>query len=378
MRWHLLHQTAMGGSHRLANLPCQDSAVSEDMGWARVIIVADGHGSRRHFRSERGSRFACEAALDEIKKLLRELPADSAPSAGELDGLKARILERWRRRVSEDAAAEPWTDEELADASTRMREEEYAQLESGDMLYVPYGSTLIAGFATDGFWTGLQIGDGFLVTMDGEGNYLWPMPESHVNEGNRTASLCMGDPMPEFRHCQGTDPIIGLAVCTDGIEKAFPPMGEKVASFLHWIWLAAREEPEKAQRLLASYAERVATRSAMKDDVGIAVMADTETLDVLPRPTKQQMDREMHQAAAQLDELQNVISYTQKQLMGADSPDEMEQLRRILDRRTAERSVLQKKFEGNYGTEHMGGASAESAALLSAADGCQPPDQGQE
>lgn len=302
------------------------------------------------------------------------------PSDGELDLLKTRILEQWRRKVSEDAAAEPWTDGELEDAATRMGAEELAQLKSGEMLYVPYGSTLIAGFATDGFWTGLQIGDGFLVTMDAEGDYLWPMPESRVNQGNRTASLCMGDPMPEFRHCLGTDPIIGLAVCTDGIEKAFPPMGEKVTSFLHWLWLAAREDPEQAQRLLASYTERVATRSATKDDVGIAVMADTQALDVLPRPTKQQMDREMHQAAAQLEELQNVISYTRKQLLGAGSLDEAEQLQQILDRRMAEQSILQKKLEEGYGAEQTDDVSAGGpGALPPAAAGCQPgADQGQE
>lgn len=344
MDWHVYHQTARGGSHIAADLPCQDNAISEDLGWAHILIVADGHGSRRHFRSERGSQFACVSALDEIEALLEELPEGGIPSDEEFVLLKERILERWRDMVSKDVADEPWTEDELFEASSRMTEAERLQLENGLMSYIPYGSTLVAGFATDDFWAGVQIGDGFLTTIDAEGNYLWPMPESHINEGNRTASLCMSAPMPEFRHCLGTDPIIGLAVCTDGVEKAFPPMGEKVSSFLHWLWLAAREEPETARSLLSSYAERIATRSAVRDDVGIAIMADTQAEDVPPHPTKQQIDRELHQTAAQLEALQSVIEYTRKQLADSVSSDEAERLQQILDRRMTEQSVLQGKL----------------------------------
>lgn len=380
MSWHLFHQTAIGGSHRLAHLPCQDHAVSEDLGWARIVIVADGHGSRRHFRSERGSRLACTAALEAVKELLEALPEGESPSVLELETLKERILERWREAVFEDAAEDPWTWEELSEAASRMTEEELERLRGGAMSYVPYGSTLVAGFATDAFWAGVQIGDGFLVTMDGEGNYLWPMPESRINQGNRTASLCMGAPMAEFRHCLGTGPITGLAVCTDGIEKAFPPMGEKVARFLHWLWLAAQEEPEEAQPLLASYAQRVADRSAVKDDVGFAVMADTEAEDVPPHPTRQQLDRELHQAAAQLEELESVIDYTRRQLTGAASPGEAEQLQHVLDRRLAERSALQERVQENRaeGPEdpqtESGAPEAEPPALPAPAEAPEPGD----
>lgn len=366
MGWQLFHQTAMGGSHRLADLPCQDHAISKDLGWARIVVVADGHGSRRHFRSERGSRFACTAALEEIKALLEELQGCGLPSDGELNRLKERILERWRHMVSEDVAAEPWTADELAEAASRMTGAELVQLKNGAKTYTPYGSTLIAAFATDDFWVGLQIGDGFLVTMDAEGNYLWPMPESHVNEGNRTASLCMSVPMSEFRHCSGTNSIIGLVVCTDGIEKAFPSMGEKVSSYLHWLWLAARETPETAQKLLASYAERIATRSAVKDDVGVAIMADTHADDVLPHPTKQQIDRELHQAAAQIEELQSVIDYTRRQMMDSVSHDEKEQLQQILDRRLTEQSVLKEKLQEGAGSEERRPEEAEPASEESA------------
>lgn len=346
MSWQVFHQTAIGGSHQLSGLPCQDSAMSEEYQRTRIIIVADGHGSRKHFRSERGSGFACQVALAEIKAMLDSL--SGPPDEEALGGLKERILEQWRQKVIQDVEAEPWTPEELEGAAAHNTAVELARLENGETPCIPYGSTLVAAFAGDGYWAGIQLGDGILVTITPQGEYVWPMPESQVNQGNRTASLCMGNPMPEFRHCMGTGAIAGVVVCTDGIEKAFPPVGEKVVSYLHWVWLAAREEPGQARELLDSYARRVARRSSIKDDVGIAVMADLEAEDVRPRPTRQQRDRELQQAAAQLEELNSVINYTSRQLERAATAQESQQLQQILERRMAEQAALEEQLEGAF------------------------------
>lgn len=344
MSWQVFHQTARGGSHQESGLPCQDCAVSEEYRGTRILIVADGHGSRKHFRSERGSGFACQAALAEIKAMLDDL--SGPPDGGDLDALKGRILERWRQRVAQDAEAEPWSPEELEEAAARNSPAELARLENGETPYIPYGSTLVAALAGEGYWAGIQLGDGILAAISPEGEYVWPMPESRLNLGNRTASLCMADPMPEFRHCMGSGPLAGMVVCTDGVEKAFPPEGEKVVSYLHWLWLAAREEPEQARELLESYAQRVALRSGIRDDVGIAVMADLAAEDAQPRPTRRQKDRELQQAAAQLEEMDSLIGYLAGQLERAEDAQEIQRLRQVLERRRAERAALEQRLEG--------------------------------
>ena len=341
MRWQLFHLTAMGGAHRQRQLPCQDCALSAQERGARIVMVADGHGSRRHFRSERGAAFACDAALKEIRQLLAALPEGGLPTDADFAALKERILAAWQARVIQDEEAEPWSEAELAEAAARMPAEEFARLRSGEQTLIPYGSTLVAAFATDAFWAGIQIGDGMLVTVGAQGRYLWPMPESHVNEGNRTASLCMHSPMPEFRHCMGTEPLTGLIVCTDGVEKAFPPMGEKAVSFLHWLWQAAREASEAAGQLLAAAAERTALYSAVRDDVGIALMADADAPDAPPCLTEQQQAFARQQADAQLQALQDRMQYTAAQLTNAVSPGEAEQLQQVLARQSSELAALQ-------------------------------------
>lgn len=344
MCWHLFHQTAIGGRHQQINLPCQDNAISEDIGCARIVITADGHGSKRHFRSKQGSLLACEAALIKLKEFFESKEDEQAPSALELELLKADILELWRNKVKEDFLSNPWSKDELADAAARLNAEDLDYLSEGNFSLIPYGSTLVVGVSTDLYWFGLQIGDGFLVVMKPDGEYVWPMPESRVNEGNRTASLCMPEPMPEFRHCFGTEEIIGLAVCTDGIEKAFPTGGEKVISFLHWLWVTAREEETEARRLLKAYAELMATRSTLKDDVGFAIMANTEAEDVSPHPSQQQRERDSQRLIAQLNELQVIIDYTQARLKDATSKEEVEQLIDIMQRRIEEYCSLHKKI----------------------------------
>ena len=341
MRWQLFHLTAMGGAHRQRQLPCQDCALSAQEQGTRIIMVADGHGSRRHFRSERGAAFACEAAMAELHQLLDALPEGGIPTDADFTVLKERILAAWQARVLQDAEAEPWSEAELAEASAWMPAEDFARLVQGEQTFIPYGSTLVAAFATDAFWAGIQIGDGMLVAVDAQGHYLWPMPESQVNEGNRTASLCMRSPMPEFRHCMGTQPLTGLIVCTDGVEKAFPPMGEKVVSFLHWLWQAAQETPETAGQLLAAAAERTAMCSAVRDDVGIALMADADAPDISPCPTEQQQSLARQQADAQLQAQQDMIQYTTAQLADAASPEEAEELQQVLARQKSGLAALQ-------------------------------------
>ena len=59
-----------GRSHYANNTPCEDfgaKVVEEDY---IIFVVADGHGSENCFRSHRGSEFACNIAVDNIKKFL--------------------------------------------------------------------------------------------------------------------------------------------------------------------------------------------------------------------------------------------------------------------------------------------------------------------
>ncbi len=323
----LIHsRTAMGGMHRLKGLPCQDHAIAEELQGVQVLVVADGHGNRRHFRSERGSALACQVTRDAIARLLSTEPPTGALTKECLTALGQTIIADWRKLVAMDLKAQPWTEAELVEQQEILSPEQLADLTEGRSDFIPYGTTLVAAFATEEQWAGLQIGDGMLVILDSVGNYIWPMPESAINQGNQTASICMND--PELRVCSGTKPITGLFVCTDGIEKAYPVQSEKVVRALHWLWRAARDV--QAEKLLTDAAEQFATQSAIKDDVGFALMADLDAEDVVPQPTEAQIRQRDEQFQGKWDEVVSVINFNQRQLAAIQDPVAAEQLRASL------------------------------------------------
>jgi hypothetical protein len=79
--------SARGASHIHRNKPNQDARGGAVFGRWTMIAVADGHGSDPHFRSDRGSRFAVEAA----REAFTALSADGAASAADLDRLHAGL-----------------------------------------------------------------------------------------------------------------------------------------------------------------------------------------------------------------------------------------------------------------------------------------------
>src|ERR1700677_169319 len=64
--WQATAARARGASHERSGSPNQDSGrtVLIGSGGGAVIAVADGHGDSLHARSDRGSRFAIEAAFE--------------------------------------------------------------------------------------------------------------------------------------------------------------------------------------------------------------------------------------------------------------------------------------------------------------------------
>ena len=53
--------SVMGASHEKTGLVCQDSSAFKVADDYAVAVAADGHGSRKHFRSHIGSKYAVEA-----------------------------------------------------------------------------------------------------------------------------------------------------------------------------------------------------------------------------------------------------------------------------------------------------------------------------
>ncbi|MBQ6679222.1 MAG: protein phosphatase 2C domain-containing protein [Lachnospiraceae bacterium] len=335
----------IGASHVKRGLPCQDYSEIHAACGIAAAVAADGHGNRRHFRSDKGAEMACKIALNEI---FRSDWASIDPDGMEvlLDDLKLRIVEEWERSVRADLRRRPFTEEELEEAKNVLTEEQYERLTDGRDVPVAYGSTLLAAITFPGGWAAIQIGDGACCLISADGSYSWPMPESLVNEGNRTASLCMPSPMREFRHCFGEDLPAALIVYTDGIEKVFPSEGKEVMSLLHWIFKNELSGGEEREDNLKRTLDRLTGLSPAGDDLSAAGLINTEAEDHVPKQDRAAVSMERERIRLRLLETENTIAYNRQRLSEAEKQDGtraeeiVRKLREILHRKEEEAEQL--------------------------------------
>ncbi|MDR1787164.1 MAG: protein phosphatase 2C domain-containing protein [Treponema sp.] len=225
---------AQGDSHKEKDIPCQDAVFTYvDQKTGGLAIVADGHGSEKHFRSDVGSALAVTVAHTTIVEFLHILN-DGSMRRGAFDQrytdeitmmqeqlaqLERTIITRWRSAVLQHFAAHPLSEREQA-LCTR----ENLTLTDEDAQVRVYGTTLIAALAHSKLWFVIQIGDGKCVVLDDEGTpYFPPELDDESLAGGQTTSLCDSDAAGHFRCDFGFERIKGITVATDGVSDSFLP-----------------------------------------------------------------------------------------------------------------------------------------------------------
>ena len=345
MRYSTFHTLHIGAAHVRRGLPCQDMCLSESDDRFSIAVVSDGHGSRRHFRSEHGARFACEIALARIRAFLEQTESwTNEERQAQLPELKQQICEDWRSAVLDDLQLHPWSQAELDEQRQLLSDEQLKRLLSGKSAAIAYGCTLCAVFTAPWGWGALQVGDGCVTVIEADGAYRWPMPESLINEGNLTASLCSENPLEDFRDVLGDGHPIGLMAYTDGIEKSFPSQGKEIVSLLYRVWKNQRFGDENRLEQLTRFLGEVTRRSPIGDDVSIAGIIDRDAEDVAPLVSDAMRMQELRGLEAQRKELLTTVEYNRRRLQEVlrDAPgsEAEEQIRRILDRREADLTAM--------------------------------------
>ncbi|MEU4807163.1 protein phosphatase 2C domain-containing protein [Actinosynnema sp. NPDC023587] len=276
--WRAAHLSTLGASHVRDGIVCQDysdSRVLDDGKWA-FVVVADGHGSERHFRSDRGAQLAV-ATMREVFVAFhdRVRTAREGVDPGHLAALWAQetghVVPRWRAMVHADLVTEPpvlpgrqggergvvrfvttfaernglaqteqlfWQLRGFAEYAARCTSptpEELGPLplpddpawdlaKLGNWQAKAYGTTVLGVIVGPDSLHWIQLGDGALVQIvGGQASYLVPPPPEAI--GNATPSLCDDGAPTGLR--VGTVPLdnghvpSAVVLTTDGVPNSY-------------------------------------------------------------------------------------------------------------------------------------------------------------
>jgi len=275
--------SCQGENHIKKNIVCQDSSARYDDLKYSFAASADGHGSRCYFRSDRGSEFAVDCALECVMEFLRGLKDTGADlnNEDERDELFMQlwrsIVSHWHSDVEADFKMEPFTDEELDGIPEQFAY--YRERYNAGKYIEAYGTTLAFAVVTDEFGFCMQIGDGSCVAISDNGEAYEPVPEDPRCHDNITTSLCQDDAAYAYRAAyfskENIPPVIFLG--TDGVENSYYST-ELLFGFYRGLALTFCEYGmEEGERQLKSFLPEM-TRKGSGDDVTCAGIIDMARL----------------------------------------------------------------------------------------------------
>jgi hypothetical protein len=271
--------TETGYSHRKAEPEkiCEDASGSYDDDHLHICVVADGHGSDNYPRTDRGARYAVDAAIRQIKAFAESTDKELLFTETQpLAELTKRILSTWYEMVAADVAAHPFAEAEMTGVSDKYKKNYLSE----NAVEKAYGCTLIAYAVTENFSFGLQIGDGKCVVVDADGTFTEPIPWDEECQMNVTTSLCDCDAAEEFRFSVSEDRPAAVFCGSDGVDDSYVGEEELHALYRSIIKIFTEHGTEVGKAEIEEYLP-VLTKRGSGDDVSIALILDGSRLDAL-------------------------------------------------------------------------------------------------
>lgn len=189
MKRYLCDGMIKGATHQRNGLPCQDSRKIVEISDDIVIIgVADGHGSEKCPRSDRGSVIAVNTFCKVMKNYLQSYGTDENGLSNLITFLNREgdmrfaqdICEEWQARVKQSYYKNKA--EGLEDEEDNIK---------WPLVYSLYGTTLLGMMITNSFVFSFQIGDGDINLVTEDGVFALVEPEKFL--GTETHSLSKPD-----------------------------------------------------------------------------------------------------------------------------------------------------------------------------------------
>lgn len=222
MKRYVFGKSVKGATHEKNGLPLQDNCKIEEISdKITIIAVADGHGSSKCLRSDRGSLIAVNTFCTVMKNYLLNYRKEKDGLTNLVTFLNREgdmrfaqdICEEWQARVKQSYYKNKAENVKDNNGNTDWKK-----------VYLLYGTTLLGMLITDTFVFSFQIGDGDInyITSDG----ISPLVEPEKFLGTETHSLSKLDAwrksVASIRRKNAADDVPYLyMLSTDGFSNSF-------------------------------------------------------------------------------------------------------------------------------------------------------------
>jgi hypothetical protein len=279
--WETYLTSAIGADHVRAGTPNQDAVAATkfefpDAPGMQAFAVADGHGHARHFRSDRGSKFAVAAGVSAARAWADALPPGQPVPQAAASKLVFDVVARWRDMVAADLAADPLT------------QAQRASLLPDDLAEIPYGATLMLGVLRSDVAVLAQIGDGEVLVVLPDGRHLEPIPGDSRLNGTQTTSLCQLDALSAFRVALvnlAKSPVFAVFAATDGYGNAQAEADWQQGLAADLVRLGSERGIEWIGSQLSTWAAICASSDGSGDDSSVALSLNP-AVDLAPPPRR--------------------------------------------------------------------------------------------
>ena len=258
MPFQAFHTSIIGSNHIKSSIECQDHSGHLLLKNVCAVVVCDGHGGEKHFRSAIGSIKAVEVTLEALQTFV-----PSAECYDQLGQLEKSIIQQWNAAVDAHYTNNPFLPDEL----TTLPDKDQHTVQ--DNPTTAYGSTLIAAVLCEGGCFGVQIGDGECVLLTDSGELVQPIAEDDRIPFNLTTSLCDSRAFQHFRSFWHEGPVAAVMVSTDGVRNSFASE-DFFKGFCESVFASCWDNPSIAQAELEEFLPQLTARGS-GDDVSVAV-----------------------------------------------------------------------------------------------------------
>ena len=285
------NSTCKGESHIKSNKVCQDSSYCEVSPELSIALVSDGHGGEHYFRSDIGSKYACEVATSVIKEFVKQVPSDLFEGTGftqfgimndiseirsnhqiaTLRRLSEAIIANWRAKIKEHAANNPALQVELEHVPADFQD----ALKDENRIAKVYGCTLMGYVQTPNYWFSFQVGDGKCFSFHKETGPKQPILWDDACFLNKTTSLCDSNAIGEFRFTYQGDGHFPYAVLlgSDGLDDSFGEDKNLINFYIQLLKMAFTTGLDKTKETVDADLPILSKRGS-QDDMSVSVIWD--------------------------------------------------------------------------------------------------------